>query len=334
MRSTRIKAACSALALVAAAWLPMSGEAQAQDNFPSKPVTIYIAFGAGGTSDIMTRAFGAAAEKYLGGKIVYVNRTGAGGTLAAMAVRTAAPDGYSLGVAAASNTFVAPNSPDAPYKDLSGFTFICNFVNYVYPLMVRDDAPWKTWKEFVDYARQNPRGAKIAITGARSVASQGLVLWQVEQREKVQFAYVPMTSSADILNATLGGHVTMYGSSSDATTIPYLKEKKVRILSYLSKEKIPGYEDVPSLQDLYGFSLPNLGGLFGPKGIPEPIVKKLEDAFAKAAKDPEFVKVMERMYTPVAYMDRAQMNKYISETAPRVAEIMKSLRAEEAKDKK
>ncbi len=303
-------------------------------DYPTKPINYYIAFGVGGTTDLTSRAFGDAVSKYIGQPFIHINKPGAGGTLTAMAVMSAKPDGYSLGICSPSNVFVAPFSDESPYKDLSGFTFIGNFGNYVYPLMVRTDAPWKTWKEFMEWVKKNPRAAKIAITGARAVASQGLVLWQVEKKEQVEFTYVPMKSSAEILSATLGGHVTMYGSTVDPSTVPYLKEGKLRILSYLGKDKVPGYEDVPSLYELYGVSIPNLLGVFGPKGLPDYVLKKLEDAFAKAIKDPDFVSVMTRMYTPIIYMDRTQMNKYVDETYPKCGEIMKLLKAEDAKAKK
>jgi len=311
--------------------------ASAKDpDYPTKPITFYIAFGAGGTTDLTSRAFSEAAAKYIGQSFTPVNKPGAGGTLTAMAVMTAKPDGYTLGICSPSNVFIAPYSEESPYKDLSGFTFVANFGNYVYPLMVRTDAPWKTWKEFIEWVRKNPRAAKIAITGARSVASQGYVLWQVEQREQVEFTYIPQKSSAEILSSTLGGHVTMYGSTVDPSTVPYLKEGKLRILSYLGAHKVPGYEDVPSLPELYGseVAIPNLLGVFGPKGLPDYVLKKLDDAFAKAAKDPDFVSVMNRMYTPIVYMDRAQINKYVEETLPKVGKVIKIIKAEEAKAKK
>ena len=303
-------------------------------DFPTKPITLYIQFGAGGTMDLAGRAFSAAAGKYIGQSFVPVNKPGAGGTIASMAVMTAKPDGYTLGVVAASSAFVAPFSGEAPYKDLTGFTMIMNFGYYVYPLIVRADAPWKTWQEFVEWARKNPRGAKIGITGARTVASQGLVLWQVEKREQVEFTYIPLKSSAEVLSATLGGHITMYGSTIDTSTMPYIKEGKLRILSYLSNEKAPGYENIPSTQDLYGFSLPNLLGIFGPKGLPDYALNKLDDAFAKAVKDPDFINVMNQMYMSVVYMNRAQMSKYVEETYLKCGEIMKMLKEEEVKQKK
>jgi len=97
---------------------------------------------------------------------------------------------------------------------------------------------------------------------------------------------------------------------------------------------MPGYENIPSLQELYGFSVPNLMGIFGPKGLPDYVLKKLDDVFAKAVKDPEFINVMNRMYTSVVYMDRTHVNKYVDETFPKFGEIIKILKAEEAKEKK
>jgi tripartite-type tricarboxylate transporter receptor subunit TctC len=75
-------------------------------------------------------------------------------------------------------------------------------------------------------------------------------------------------------------------------------------------------------------------GILGPKGLPDYVLKKLDDAFPKATKDPDFIGVMNRMHMPVDHMDRTQMNKYIEETLPKVGEIMKILKEEEAKQKK
>jgi tripartite-type tricarboxylate transporter receptor subunit TctC len=315
--------------------LQTSDLANAKDpEYPTKPITCYIAFGAGGTTDLTSRAFVGAAAKYIGQPFIPVNRPGAGGTLMGMAVLNSKPDGYTVGTITASSAFMAPFGDDSPYKDLRGFSMLVNFGFFSYPLLVRADAPWKTWQEFIEWARKNPRAAKVSLTGAKSTASQALVLWQVEQREKVEFAYIVFKGSAEVFSALLGGHITMYTSAADAACMDYIKEGKLRILSYLSKEKVPGYEHIPSLHDLYGYSLPNLLGLCGPKGIPEYVLKKMDDAFAKAVKDPDFVNFMNRAVTPVVYMDRTQMEKYVDETFRKAGEIVKILKTEEAKEKK
>jgi tripartite-type tricarboxylate transporter receptor subunit TctC len=302
-------------------------------DYPTKPITLFIAYGVGGTTDMTFRAFGEAASKHLGQPIVYINRAGAGGTLAAMAIMTSKPDGYSIATVTASNMFFAPFSDESPYKDLNGFSFITNIGNYLYPFMVKADAPWKTWKEFIEWAKKNPRAAKIALAGAKSVDSHAFVLTQIEKREQVEFSYIPMKSTAEVLSATLGGHITVCTFSFAPVSAEYLKEGKLRVLTYLGTQKVPDFENVPTTQELYGISIPNLVGIVGPKGLPDYVMNKLNDAFAKAVKDPSFIKFMHQTSTPIVYMDRNEMSKYVQETFSKTGSVIKMLKAEEAKEK-
>jgi tripartite-type tricarboxylate transporter receptor subunit TctC len=302
-------------------------------DYPTKSISLNLPFAAGGTTGAVVRPLTEAAGKSLGQQFVIVHKPGGGGILCAVTVMNATPDGYTLATVGAGMVFVAPFSEDSPYKDLSGLSMIMNFAGYNYPVMVRGDSPWQTWKEFIEWARRNPKAAKVGITGGKMVTSQGLVFGQIEMREQVEFTYIPLKGSAEVLSSILGGHTNLFGSTIDPGTMQYVKEGKLRILTYLAKEKIQGYENIPSTQDLYGFSLPNILGIVGPKGLPNYILKKLEDAFTKAVKDPDFVNIMERMYMPVLYMDSIQMKKYVDETLPKVGSIMKILKAEEAKRK-
>jgi tripartite-type tricarboxylate transporter receptor subunit TctC len=303
-------------------------------DYPTKPITFYIHFGAGGVTDLSERAFIEAAAKHLGQPFTPINKPGGGGTIAAIAVMNAKPDGYTLGSISASNGLVAPFSKDSPYRDLSKTTLIANFGNYIFPLLVRNDAPWKTWKEFIEWARKNPRAAKLSITGGTGVTNQGLVLPQIERKEGVEFQYIPFKSSAEAFSAAIGGHVTMFAGAFDVTSAPFVDEGKMRILLYWGTQKAKGYEHIPSVKELYGILNPDLLGVFGPKNLPEYVLKRLDDAFAKAAKDPNFISVMERMYCPVVYMDRIQMERYVGEMLSEVGRVLKMLQAEEAEKKK
>jgi tripartite-type tricarboxylate transporter receptor subunit TctC len=304
--------------------------ANAKDpDYPTKPITLLIGFSAGGPGDLTTRAFVEPAAKYLGQSFVPEYKTGAAGSIALMAVMNAKPDGYTLGMVLPSSIFVAPFSGDAEYKDLTGLTMIANFGAGVYPLMVKSDAPWKTWKEFIEWAKKNPRAAKMGIAGAKSVVSTGIMLWQVEKREQVEFTCVPFKASNEILTAVLGGHITVFCGGADATNMQYVNEGKLRILTYLGTVKASGYENISSMPELYGFEIPNVQGIVGPKGLPDYVLEKLADAFAKAIKNPDFINVLKRFYTPVVYMDRAQMTKYVDENFRKFGEIMKAMKAEE-----
>ena len=303
-------------------------------EYPTKPINFYIGWTVGGTTDMAARPLIDAAGQHLGQPIIPINRPGASGALAATSVMNAAPDGYTLGASASSNLIVAPLSGDVPFKDLSGFTQIMNFGVYLYTVMVRSDAPWKTWKEFTEWAKKNPGGAKIGITGAKSADIKGIALWQVEKREQIKFTYIAFKGSAEVLTNILGGHITMYGASIDPSTMSYVKEGKLQPLLYLCREKMPGYENIPSVEELYGIRVPNFMGVFGPKGIPEYALRKLDDAFGKAVKDPKFINVMNQMCTPVVYIPRNKMNDYVEKDFLEVSKVIKILKAEEVTEKK
>ncbi len=316
-------------------FMPNIDLAGAKDpDYPTRPIEFYINMSAGGSTDLASRAFIDAVSKHLGQQIIPVNKPGGSGAIAAMAVKTAKPDGYTLGNMTTSTAFVVPFSDGAPYKDHSGFTWIANFGTYVYPLIVRGDAPWKNWKEFIEWARKNPKATKFGTTGGKSVDYKALVMWQIEKQEKVDFTYLAFKGSPEVLSAILGGHINMYGSTVDASTLAYVKEGKLRILAYTGANKAPDYPEFPSTKELYGFEVPDLLAVYGPKGLPGYVVKKLEDACAKAVKDPDFIKGMTRMDMPVLYMDKGTLVKYMDEMFSRTAKIYEKVKLEEAKEKK
>jgi len=322
------------LTIIAGLWFLFHGIdlAGAKDpDYPTKPITLYIAYSAGGTTDLGSRAFIEAASKHLGQPFIPINKPGGSGSLAMAQVMHAKPDGYTLSTIAGSSCCVVPFSQDAPYKDMSGFTMLANFHSHFLPLMVRSDAPWQSWKEFLEWARKNPRAAKIGITGALATDFKGIYLWQIAKQEKVDFTFIAFKGSPELLAATLGGHITMYGGAADASTVPYLEEKKLRVLAFASKEKLPGYANIPSTQELYGLSAPIYVGVCGPKGLPGYVLKRLDDAFAKAVKDPEFIRVSDQIGARVVYMSREVMTNYVDKTFNEINDIMKRFREEESK---
>jgi tripartite-type tricarboxylate transporter receptor subunit TctC len=323
--------------VILGAWIFLSqgmGFSEVKDpDYPTKSISFIIPWPAGGGTDTVTRPLIEAAGKFLGQPMIPINKVGGASIVGSVAVMNAKPDGYTLGVGIASSILIIPHTEGCPYKDLNGFTLMMNYTKYIFPLVVRNDAPWKTWKEFIEWARQNPGAAKIGITGGRSQSPMGIALWQAENKEHVRFTYIVLKGTGENLSALLGGHTTMSASALDPSAMAYIKEGKLRILAFMSKEKATGFESIPSFQDLYGFAPPNLMGVWGPKGLPEHVLKKLDEAFANAVKDTDFIKVANRTLYPVVYLDRAEINREVRDMFPKVGKIIESLRVEEMKEK-
>ena len=309
--------------------------AEAKDpDYPTKPINFFIPWPAGGSADLTVRQLNEAASKHLGQPIININKVGGAGVVATIEVMKAKPDGYTLGFFSSSSVLIAPLSGEVPYKDLSGFTLIMNYGKFNYPMIVRGDAPWKTWKELIDWARENPKKVKFGILGGKAVSPQGIVLSMVEKKEQVDFTYMTIKGSADSLVAVLAGHVDVAVVGPPAATTDFLEQGKIRFLGYMDREKIPGYENFPSLYELYGFEACNYMGIWGPKGIPNFVLKRLDDAYAKAVRDPDLGKVMKRTFANIAYIDRHKLDKELEVLFKEVGETLREIKAKEEEEMK
>jgi tripartite-type tricarboxylate transporter receptor subunit TctC len=317
--------------LVCLSLLPNINFIHASDvSFPTKPIEAVLTLGAGGSTDIAVRALAKPASIILGQPIVVINKPGGNGAVAYRIIRSAAPDGYTIGNISGAGLLKAFGEQPI-FNSTKDFTWIMSFGRYVYVLLIRNDAPWKNWNEFINWAKKNPRAAKVGVTGAKTVDYKTFNLWQVGKQENADLTHIVFKSSADMLSAILGGHINVYASTIDASTMSYIKEGKLRILAFIAAQKMPGYENIPSLEDLYGVRYPNWFGIGGTKGIPAPVVRKLQDAFKEAMKDQEFIEVMSRMAMPIWYMDSVTATKAAEEGFAETAKIMERIEAEEGK---
>jgi len=300
-------------------------------DYPTRPIEFIITYGAGGTTDLSCRGLCEAASKHLPQPIIPINKIGASGVTGTAIIKNAKPDGYTIGVFTQSPAFIIPYVQETPYDTLKDFTPIIHYGEYIYPSLVREDKPWKTWKELVEWARKNPGQIKVGTTGAKYTQVQGIALSRIELKENIKFTYIPFKSGPETLTALLGGNIDLYGSTVDTTTMDYINMGKVRMLTFLSKSKLPGYEKLPNTEEIYGISVCNLIGVVGPKGLPPYITKKLEDVFTKATKDPSFISLMKKMHTAIVYMTGEEMGRYIEKTYKEQGEVIKRMKEEEAK---
>lgn len=275
--------------------VPNTGQAQ---QFPSKPVTLICPWPVGGSSDIVLRAFAEAAGKQLGQQVVIENRPGASGTLGAVAMVNARPDGYTLTQTPIS-VFRIPHLQKVAFDPFKDITYIIGLTGYTFGVVVRADATWKSFKELLDYAKQNPGALAYGTPGAGT--SLHITMEEIADKLGIKLLHVPFRGAADNMQALLGGQTMVMADST--SWAPQVDSGRARLLVTWGAERTKRWPDVPTLKELgYGIVSDSPFGIAGPRDMSAQLVKTLHDAFRKAMDDPAYQKVLERYDQPVIYM--------------------------------
>lgn len=279
----------------------------AADEYPNKTITIVVPMVAGGQFDLGARVLADAMEKQLKQPVIVVNKPGAAGTIGGYSVVSARPDGYTLGYF--HNTPVAPEVYSyfygAPYTS-NDLVPICRVHYLLNVITAREDAPYNSLKEFVEYARKNP-GVKYGHNGKASL--QYLVMSTIAKAEKLTLVDVPYDGDGAILPALLGGHIPL-GVPAFSVIKSQVSAKKLKMLAACTEKRTSFAPDIPSLVEL-GYKLPYTisMGLYAPAKTPEAIVKKLDDVVAKIVEDKEFQKKNQEMDMILAFAGTAAFKK-------------------------
>ena len=288
------------------------------ETFPNKSITLIVPFPPGGVLDASTRILAIGAEKELGQPVLVNNIVGGGGSVALSGAAKKAPDGYYLVSCVTTGLIRIPHIRSVPYT-LDDFVPILHFGQPQTGTFVKADAPWKSLKELVQYARENP--GKVTYTTSGVGSPMHMIMEFVARQEKIKWTHVPFTGGAPALANLLGGHVT---AMADAEGFPSAKEGSLRLLASHGEKRLKSFPDVPILKEL-GYDIFNEATflIVAPKGTPEPIVKKLDAAFHKAMDNPEFIQLLERIEIQVAYRGPEDTKKYLEELNIRIPKMIK-----------
>src|SRR5688572_1688872 len=300
--------------LIAIALLSASG-AFAQ-GYPSKPITFVIPFAAGGDSDLSGRNVAAHASKYLNNTpIVAVNRTGASGAIGAMAVRNAAPDGYTLLVGRIATHAILP-ALDAklPYK-WNEFSMLSLIELNPYLCFVKSDSPYRNAADLVAEIRRSPGKLNFATAGAgtsQNMASQYLMtLAGLTKDHAVGIHY---KGGGEVTTAVLGGQV-QFACNNAPTVIPQVKAGTLRAL-FATPTRLAELPDVPSAAETGYPDMNKIVGwtaLMGPPGLPKDVVDKWVEVFARLAADAEWQQGNARLGGIAAIRSPAETEKFVRE---------------------
>jgi tripartite-type tricarboxylate transporter receptor subunit TctC len=306
----------------------------AQDKYPTKPVNLVVGYAAGGLNDVQVRSMAPQLSKELGQNVIVINKPGAGTTLAINFIANSKPDGYNLMNGGFYGIVAAPFMYEVSWHP-EDFTYLMCHSNYNFGIVVRTDAPWKTFQEWVDHVRKNP-GFKYGTYG--NLTPMHIMMEWIGRELGLKLVHIPYTGGAPGLTALLGGHIEIYGSAG--THVPMVKGGKVRTLLHI-KGKIADPPGVKVQQLSEFFKNPPVEiidlpvGIFGPKGLPGPIVQRLTEALKKSVlENPDFLKANDTLNMEVAYLAPDEAVKLVKSSYGTYGKLLKDLNMIKQGDRK
>lgn len=289
-------------------------------DYPDRALKLIVPWAAGGDTDVIFRPLAPLLQKYLGEPVVIANVSGASGTVGEREAASAAPDGYTLfGAHDFIHSVYFGGMTELKYSE--AFEPVCMIASTPSVVTVGSKTPWKSFKELVADAKKRPGQIVVgASLGSTSQYSMALAA----KAAGISFKYVPYDGTAKRMNALLGGHIEV--ADSNLTQKSKVDAGLLRFLANMAEKRSPGLEDVPTLKELgYDVEYSVNRGIMVPKGTPAAVIAKLNDACAKATKEPEYGKSMLLQGTEVRYMDPKDYAAYLKKKDAETKEIAKDL---------
>lgn len=295
--------------LILVAVLFFAASPSSAQDYPSRPVTLVVPWASGGTTDIGMRALASATEKYLKQKIIVENRPGAGGVLGPQQVaQNSAPDGYTL-VQIPITVFRLPFMRKMSLDATNDFTYIIGVSGYTFGVVVRHDAPWKSFRELIDYARANPGKINYGTPGAGT--SLHITMEQIAKQEGIRWVHVPFKGTSETTGALIGGHIDAVADATGWASL--VNAGQLRLLVLWTGARSKNWPDVPTLREIGIDMVSNSPfGIAGPKGMDPAVVKIIHDAFKKGAEDPAYLEAAAKLDQEPAYMDTDAYRRYVA----------------------
>ncbi len=269
-----------AAAILVSGWSPV-GLAQ---KFPVKPMRMVSAFAPGGGTDILGRAIAVPVSESFGQPVVVDNRPGAGGTMGSEFVARAAPDGYTIIMVASTYAATSAYEPP-PYDPVNGIQPIILIGTTGLVMTVHPAIPARSVKELVDYAKANPGRLNYSSVGTGSVPHFAQELFRLQTG--INIVHVPYKGGGPAVIALVGGEVQMTTISMVAI-LPHIKAGRLRALAITTPARSSAMPDLPTIgETVPGFEVTHWYGIWGPKGMPKPVVARWNQEVAKVLRTEE-----------------------------------------------
>ena len=304
-----------------------AGPAFAQETFPSHAITIINAFPPGGANDVVTRPLAATIEPILKQPVVVETKAGAAGQVGAQVAANAKPDGYTLlshntglsGYAEVDKLF------DRPVKtSRADFIPLARLIADPCVLLVNDQQPYKTLKDFIDDAKKRPDSIVYSSGGLYGATHLPIAMLE-KAVGGLKLRHLPTNGGGPAITAILGNNAQVTAQSVSAS-LTHIKAGKLRPLASFGGKRSQALPDVPTLKELgYDVEYYLWVGIFAPKATPTNVTTVLRAAIDKAAHSPAFMSAMSNLGQELAYLDGPDFQKFWEIDGKRVDEAVKGI---------
>ncbi|TDH63088.1 tripartite tricarboxylate transporter substrate binding protein [Dankookia rubra] len=251
--------------------------------WPSRPIRLIVPYAPGGGTDLLGRAIAEALRPALPQPVVVENRAGGAGVIGSELVTRAEPDGHTLMAVVSTHVANRYFLPSLPYDPIKDFTPVALLSRNTMVLVTGAAQPYADLRAMLDYARRNP--GKVGTGSTESLSS--FIGQELARRADVEMADVQYRSGGQLMNDIVAGHLPV-GWTSTASAMPHMQTGRVRVLAVSTSTRTPFFPDVPTAQEqgVADFDLSGWVGLYGPAGLPEAVVARLQEALGRAFADP------------------------------------------------
>jgi len=300
--------------------------ATAQDAYPSHAITLINPFPPGGAADVVGRPYAAVLEPMIKQPVVIETKSGAAGAVGAQFAATAKPDGYTLLLHIVSISGFAEVDKlfgRQPKFTRADFIPIARFIADPCVVLVNDQQPYKTLKEFTDDAKKRPEQLIFSSSGLYGALHLPMALYM--RAADIKLRHLPTNGGGPALTALIGNNSQALVSSIAAAS-GQMKAGKARALASFGAKRSAAFPDVPTMKELgYDIEFYLWVGLFAPKGTPEPVVTKIRDFSRQVAAADQFKQLMANIGQEVAYLDQADFKSFWDTDAKRVEDAVRQI---------
>lgn len=313
---TALAAALSSTALLAQAQAPA---------WPTKPVTLTVGFAAGGSADILARALSQKLTGVLGQPVVVDNKPGAGGTIAAAGVASAAPDGHTLLLVTSGHAGSGALYPTLRYDPIKSFTPVIKLAATPVVVVAPAAQPWKSLTELLDAARKAP-GTLNYAAGGGGATTTALAAEFLKKDTGTDMVQVPYRGSGPALTALLSGEVQV-GFEIPSSALPHIQSGKLRALAVTTRTRSAALPDVPTVieQGLRDFEVIGWFGVLAPAGTPAAVVDRLNRELNAALQQPELRERLSGLGLESGGGTPAEFQKLIASDTQRYGEAIRRM---------